>query len=289
MTGTAYRRSAELAGDRRPVRRVRPQRRRAPAGHAQAPGGQRRAPHGRRDGHRRAPAGHQGVGRRRQDRREERLPQRAGLRARADRHDRLHDGLRHDRHRAGLLAGQVQEAGRRRVDADRQPDDPAGAEASSATPRRPSRRSSSTSPSNGHVIDAPGLKPEHYEVFDTAMGARADQADGPRADDGGRASRSCPARSPRRSTCRRRRRSRRSPTSTSRAGSSASRRSRSTATTARSASRCPTRKAKERRRRRRRGGRRGQKVVEYRPIRKRLPKRGRARRPRSPSVAPRAT
>jgi ribonucleoside-diphosphate reductase alpha chain len=26
---------------------------------------------------------------------------------------------------------------------------------------------------NGHVIDAPGLKPEHYEVFDTAMGARA--------------------------------------------------------------------------------------------------------------------
>ncbi len=25
----------------------------------------------------------------------------------------------------------------------------------------------------GHVIDAPGLKTEHYEVFDTAMGARA--------------------------------------------------------------------------------------------------------------------
>ncbi|MGW5239057.1 vitamin B12-dependent ribonucleotide reductase [Monashia sp. NPDC004114] len=25
----------------------------------------------------------------------------------------------------------------------------------------------------GHVIDAPGLKPDHYEVFDTAMGARA--------------------------------------------------------------------------------------------------------------------
>ena len=36
----------------------------------------------------------------------------------------------------------------------------------------------------GHVIDAPGLKPEHYEVFDTAMGARAISADGPRADDG---------------------------------------------------------------------------------------------------------
>jgi ribonucleoside-diphosphate reductase alpha chain len=25
----------------------------------------------------------------------------------------------------------------------------------------------------GHVIDAPGLKPEHYEIFDTAMGQRA--------------------------------------------------------------------------------------------------------------------
>jgi ribonucleoside-diphosphate reductase alpha chain len=25
----------------------------------------------------------------------------------------------------------------------------------------------------GHVVDAPGLKPEHYEVFDTAMGVRA--------------------------------------------------------------------------------------------------------------------
>ena len=37
----------------------------------------------------------------------------------------------------------------------------------------------------GHVIDAPGLKPEHYEVFDTAMGARAIAPDGPRPDDGG--------------------------------------------------------------------------------------------------------
>ncbi|GAA2809119.1 vitamin B12-dependent ribonucleotide reductase [Kribbella solani] len=26
---------------------------------------------------------------------------------------------------------------------------------------------------NGHVVDAPGLKPEHYEIFDTAMGERA--------------------------------------------------------------------------------------------------------------------
>ena len=38
---------------------------------------------------------------------------------------------------------------------------------------------------HGHVIDAPGLKPEHYEVFDCAMGERVHHADGPRADDGG--------------------------------------------------------------------------------------------------------
>ncbi len=31
---------------------------------------------------------------------------------------------------------------------------------------------------HGHVIDAPGLKPEHYEVFDCAMGARAIKAMG---------------------------------------------------------------------------------------------------------------
>jgi ribonucleoside-diphosphate reductase alpha chain len=31
---------------------------------------------------------------------------------------------------------------------------------------------------HGHVVDAPGLKPEHYEVFDCAMGARAIKAMG---------------------------------------------------------------------------------------------------------------
>ncbi len=61
------------------------------------------------------------------DRRRERLAQRAGLGARPDRHHRPHDGLRHHRHRAGPRAGQVQEAGRRRLDADRQPDGAAGA------------------------------------------------------------------------------------------------------------------------------------------------------------------
>ena len=147
MTGTSYKRSAELAGVVGPY-----------AGYAR-----------NADAHKRVMRKHQaandavrtlGIADARctswpprrgptcsQARREERLPQRAGLGARADRHHRLHDGLRHHRHRAGLLAGQVQEARRRRLDADRQPDDPAGAAASWATSRSRSRRSSSTSPS----------------------------------------------------------------------------------------------------------------------------------------------
>ena len=48
MTGTAYRRSAELAGVVGAVRRLRPQRRAAQAGHAQARRGQRRGHAARR-------------------------------------------------------------------------------------------------------------------------------------------------------------------------------------------------------------------------------------------------
>ncbi len=54
-------------------------------------------------------------------RREARLPQRAGDRDRADRHDRPRHGLRHHRHRARLRAGEVQEARRRRLFQDHQP------------------------------------------------------------------------------------------------------------------------------------------------------------------------
>ena len=50
-----------------------------------------------------------------------RLPQRAGDGARAHGDDLVPDGLRHHRHRARLLARQVQGAGRRRLDGDRQP------------------------------------------------------------------------------------------------------------------------------------------------------------------------
>ena len=54
-------------------------------------------------------------------RREAWVSQRAGLRRRPDRHDRPRHGLRHDRHRARLRPGQVQEARRRRLFQDHQP------------------------------------------------------------------------------------------------------------------------------------------------------------------------
>ena len=49
------------------------------------------------------------------------LSQRAGHRHRADRHHRPRHGLRHHRHRARFRAGEIQEAGRRRLSQDRQP------------------------------------------------------------------------------------------------------------------------------------------------------------------------
>ena len=147
MTGTSYKRSAELAAVVGPYvgyARNAEAHQRVMRKHQAANDAVRTLGGGRRCG---APAGHPGLGRRGRARQEQRLPQRAGLGARADRHHRLHDGLRHHGHRAGLLAGEVQEARRRRLHADRQPDDPAGADASSATTTSWSRRSSPTSPS----------------------------------------------------------------------------------------------------------------------------------------------
>ena len=115
---------------------------------------------------------------------EERLPQRAGLGARADRHHRLHDGLRHDRHRAGLLAGEVQEARRWRLDADRQPDGAAGA-AEAGLPggagrgdRRVHRRER---PRHRRARAQAGAL-RGLRLRDGCAGAGPD---GPRADDGG--------------------------------------------------------------------------------------------------------
>ena len=76
-----------------------------------------------------------------------RLPQRAGDGARAHGDDLVPDGLRHDRHRARLLARQVQGAGRRRLDGDRQPHGADGAAHARLRRRSRSSRSRRTSPS----------------------------------------------------------------------------------------------------------------------------------------------
>ncbi len=79
------------------------------------------------------------VGRRGRAGRALRRAQLAGQRARAHRHDRPDDGLRHHRHRARPRAHQGEEARRWRHDVHRQPDDPACA-AQARLRRRPGRR-----------------------------------------------------------------------------------------------------------------------------------------------------
>jgi hypothetical protein len=103
------------------------------------------------------------VGSRRGARRGARLPQRAGDGARADGHDLLPDGLRHDRRRAGLLARQVQGARRRRADDDRQPHGAARpAHARLLTRSRSSRSrptSTSTARSSGRPVSPRSTSP----------------------------------------------------------------------------------------------------------------------------------
>ena len=86
-----------------------------------------------------------GLGRGGAPRRGARLPQRAGHGARADGDHRPADGLRHDGHRAGLRAREVQEARRRRVLQDRQPDGAARAPPPRLHASARCRRSSRTS------------------------------------------------------------------------------------------------------------------------------------------------
>ena len=137
---------ARRARSRRSVRRLREQPRAVPARHAQASrrdeGHQRQERPGRSLQRREAV-----VGRRGGARRGLRLSQRAGDGARADRHHRLHDGLRYHRRGARHRARQVQEARRRRDDEDRQHDGPDGAQQARLHGRagRRHRRSTSTS------------------------------------------------------------------------------------------------------------------------------------------------
>ena len=84
-------------------------------------------------------------------------------------HHRVHDGLRHHRHRARHRAHQVQEARRRGLPQDRQPDRPGGPAQARLHARRRSRRSSPTSTSARPSRARPSLKPEHLPVFDCAF------------------------------------------------------------------------------------------------------------------------
>ncbi len=115
----------------------------------------------------------EGVGRRAERRRGQRLPERAGDRPGSDGDDQLHDGLRHDGRRAGLLAREVEEARRRRRAHDGQQDRPARRSRSSATRRTRSAEISAYIEDKNSIVGAPYVKPEHYPVFDCAIGERS--------------------------------------------------------------------------------------------------------------------
>ena len=90
-------------------------------------------------------AARQSLGPRPRHGRAPRLPQRPGQRHCSDRDHRSADGLRHHRGRARLRAGQVQEAGRRRLLQDRQPVGHPRPREPRVTPTSRSRTSSATS------------------------------------------------------------------------------------------------------------------------------------------------
>ena len=98
-----------------------------------------------------------------------RLSQRPGDGAGAHRHDRLHDGLRYDRHRARYRAGQVQATGRRRHDEDRQPHRSRGACRSSDYNAAAIDQIVAHIDQHDTIEGAPGLQDEHLPVFDCAF------------------------------------------------------------------------------------------------------------------------
>ena len=185
MTGVAYRRSAELAGvvgpyegfARNAKAHARVMRKHAAANDAARPLHDNDRDRVCRSPPRSGPRGNK-IGE------TQRLAQRPGVGARPDRHHRTDDGLRHHRCRARPRAGEVQEAGRRRLDADRQPDRAACA-AGAGLPggagrgdrrvhRRARARRRRARPAAGALR---GVR--------LRDGRAGDQADGPRADDGG--------------------------------------------------------------------------------------------------------
>ena len=158
--------------DRRPVRRLRPQRRGPQAGDAQAPGRQRHGPPAAQLRRRDPPAGDAGMGRR------------TG--------DRCSNGFRNAQ--ASVLAptgtiGFMMDCDTTGIEPDfslvkfKKLVGGGSMQIVNQTIPRALRKLGYQSEQveaivayiaeHGHVIDAPGLKLEHYEIFDTAMGARA--------------------------------------------------------------------------------------------------------------------
>ena len=172
MTGRAYRKSAEIAARMGPFAGYQPNAARHDRRHRQAPRRGREHRARRRRSERPALGGAARPGTTRSTSARSRLPQRAGDRARADGDDQLHDGLRHDRGRARLLARQDEEARRRRRDHDREQDRPDGARRLGYAPEERDQLVAFIDDRNT-VVGAPFLKTEHYPVFDCAIGERA--------------------------------------------------------------------------------------------------------------------
>ena len=174
-----------------------------------------------------------GVGRCGRARRRLRLPQRAGHRAGADRHHRLHDGLRHHRRRARHRARQVQEAGRRRHDEDRQPDRADGAQQAGLHRRADRRHHQVHRRAGNHRRRAApaGARPGGVRLrVQGPQGRALDPLHGPHQDDGRHAAVHLGRDQQDRERAEGRRRSKTSSRPTSSRGGSAPRRSRSTAT-----------------------------------------------------------
>ena len=158
-----------------------------------------------------------------------RRAQQPDLGPRPDRHHRLHDGLRHHRRRARHRAGEVQEAGRRRHDQDRQPHRRAGAGAAGLRRRGGRPRSSSYIDEHDTIEGAPGPRgraPAGLRLRLPAARRRAlDPLPGAPPDDGGGPAVPLRGDLQDRQHAPRRRPSTRSRRPTSRPGASASRRS----------------------------------------------------------------
>ncbi len=172
MTGTSYRRSAELAGVVGPYEGYRAQREGARAGHAQARCGERRGAPDARSRPGRVRRRHRGMGQGQQDRRAQRLAQRAGLVLAPT----GTIGLMMDCDTTGIEPDLALVKFKKLVGGG-------SMQIVNQTVPRALRILGYQDEQveaiveyiaeHGHVIDAPGLRLEHYDVFDCAMGARA--------------------------------------------------------------------------------------------------------------------